>query len=78
MLDSFHKTLPKNTFYVLLVKIWYLEKKQVISTPVCLRSGGEGVLINGNRGDGLQFFLRIGTTHGFSNLFLTLLLLVPK
>ena len=35
MFDWFHKTLQINTFYVLLVKILYLEKKQV-STSVCL------------------------------------------
>ena len=38
MFDWLHKTLPKNTFYVLLVKIFHLEKKHVISTPVCLSS----------------------------------------
>ena len=36
MFDLFYKTLPINTFYVLLAKILHLEKKHVISTPVCL------------------------------------------
>ena len=35
MFDWFHKMLEINTFYVLLVKILYLEKKQV-STSVWL------------------------------------------
>ena len=35
MFDWFHKMLGINTFYVLLVKILYLEKKQV-STSVWL------------------------------------------
>ena len=34
MFDWFHKTLPINTFYVLLVKILRLEKKRLISTSV--------------------------------------------
>ena len=37
MFDSFHKALPKNTFYVMLVKILHLEKKKtVMSAPACL------------------------------------------
>ena len=75
MFDWFHKTLPKNTFYVLLEMTLHLEKKYVIPIPVCLtlllqkmwliKSGlggkyknlhliiWEGVLINGNRANGL-------------------------
>ena len=34
MFDWFYKALPINSFFVLLVKILRLEKKQVISAPL--------------------------------------------